>query len=112
MEEEKNKYINCSKCKLKYHNNEDNIKDDFGYNRLGERFKCCVKCRNRAKKYTDKNREKVNEYSRNYREEHKEEQKKYKEKQRINTDKYIVCAHCRLKYINDNEHIEKDFGYN
>ncbi len=108
MEEEKDKYINCSKCKMKYHNNEDNIKDDFGYNRLGVRFKTCLRCRNRAKKYADKNRE----YSQKYREEHKEKIQEYKDKQRINTDKYIVCAHCRLKYINDEEHIAKDFGYN
>ncbi len=112
MEEEKDKYINCSQCKLKYHNNEDNIKNDFGYNRLGERFKCCVRCRNRAKKYADTHKTEISERSQKYREEHKEKQKEYKEKQLTNTNEYIICAHCRLKYINDNEHIEKDFRYN
>ncbi len=51
MEEPKetiNKYITCSNCKCKYHNNDEYIKNDFGYNRLGERFKCCLKCRTRA----------------------------------------------------------------
>ena len=27
-------------------------------------------------------------------------------------DKYIKCSACWCKYINDDEHIEKDFGYN
>ena len=26
-------------------------------------------------------------------------------------DKYIRCSKCRSKYINDEEHISKDFGY-
>ena len=51
-------YIKCSRCKCNYHNNDDNIKLDFGHNRLGERFKNCVKCREKcrevAKKYNEK----------------------------------------------------------
>ena len=43
------KYIKCSNCKCKYHNNEEYIKIDFGFNRLGERYKCCVKCKEKAK---------------------------------------------------------------
>ena len=43
----KDKYLKCSSCKCKYLNEEEHIKTDFGYNRLNERFKCCVKCRNR-----------------------------------------------------------------
>ena len=27
-------YIKCSRCSCKYHNNDDNIKSDFGHNRL------------------------------------------------------------------------------
>jgi len=38
------KHIVCSKCKMKYINDDDNIKTDFGYNRLNERYKKCVKC--------------------------------------------------------------------
>ena len=38
-------YIKCSRCKCKYHNNDESIKDNFGFNRLGETYKCCVKCR-------------------------------------------------------------------
>ena len=26
-------------------------------------------------------------------------------------DTYIVCSNCKYKYINDEEHINKDFGY-
>ena len=25
--------------------------------------------------------------------------------------KYIICSKCKCKYINDEEHINKDFGY-
>ena len=27
-------------------------------------------------------------------------------------DKYIKCSRCKRKYINENEHITRDFGYN
>ena len=40
-----NKYIICSKCHMKFINDDENIKKDFGYNRLNERYKNCVKCR-------------------------------------------------------------------
>ena len=26
-------------------------------------------------------------------------------------DKYVICSKCRSKCINDEEHINKDFGY-
>ena len=42
-------YIKCSRCKCKYHNNDESIKDNFGFNRLGETYKCCVKCGDRWK---------------------------------------------------------------
>ena len=41
------KYIKCSRCKCKYINDNEHIKHDFGYNRLEERYKTCVKCRER-----------------------------------------------------------------
>jgi hypothetical protein len=34
-----------------YHNNDESIKDNFGFKRLGERYKCCVKCRTIKKDY-------------------------------------------------------------
>ena len=44
------KYITCSKCKCKYINDDENIEKDFGYNRLNERYKTCVKCRTKTRK--------------------------------------------------------------
>ena len=32
------KYIKCSRCKCKYINDDNNIKNDFGFTRLNERF--------------------------------------------------------------------------
>ena len=46
MEEQRisEKYINCSACKCKYINDDAQIETDFGYNKLEERYKTCVKC--------------------------------------------------------------------
>ncbi len=44
------KYIKCSKCKCKYINDDEHIKKDFGYNRMNERYKTCVKCRTKTRK--------------------------------------------------------------
>ena len=46
-EGEESKYIVCSKCRCKYINDEENINRYFGYKRLGDRHKTCVKCRTR-----------------------------------------------------------------
>ena len=46
---EGSKYIKCSKCRCKYIYEDEHIKKDFGYNRLEERFKTCVKCRDKDK---------------------------------------------------------------
>ncbi len=45
-----NKYIKCSKCRLKYKNNGIDKAHDFGYNRLGEQLKTCFICRDKQKK--------------------------------------------------------------
>ena len=52
IQQESDKYIKCSMCKKKYHNDDNHIKEDFGYSRLGERFKTCNTCR--AKKLCEK----------------------------------------------------------
>ena len=44
-------YIKCSTCKCKYNNDGDSIKAHFGFNRLNEQVKTCVKCRNRRKQW-------------------------------------------------------------
>ena len=80
---------------MKYHNNEHNIKEHFGYDRLGEPFKTCLKCREQrrksgrecAQRYYDSYRDEVLEKRRTYREQHKEElQEKSKE--------HITCDVC------------------
>ena len=45
--------MKCSRCKCKYINDDDNIKVDFGYNRLNVRFKICVKCRTKTTQVKD-----------------------------------------------------------
>ena len=52
-QQESDKYIKCAMCKCKYINDDEHIKTDFGYNRLNERFKCCVKCRGRSYEYSN-----------------------------------------------------------
>ena len=44
------KYIICSRCNCKYINDDEHIKIDFGYTRLNERYKCCVKCRAKGRR--------------------------------------------------------------
>jgi hypothetical protein len=46
-EDERPKYIICSKCHCKYNNDELNLKRYFGYKRIGDRYKTCIKCRTR-----------------------------------------------------------------
>ena len=47
----KDKSIKCSRCKMKYPNTDDHIKEHFGYNRLGEQLKTCTKCREKRTQY-------------------------------------------------------------
>ena len=47
------KYIKCSKCKCKYINDDKHIDNDFGFNRLNQRYKTCVKCRTKTRKTND-----------------------------------------------------------
>ena len=65
-EHNKDKYIICSGCKSKYINDEEHISNDFGYTRLEERCKTCVKCRARGKvnnvKYYEKHKETCKTY--------------------------------------------------
>ena len=58
-ESKQKQYITCSKCKCKYINDEEHIKNDFGYTRLEERYKTCVKCRDMVKKHYKDNQENI-----------------------------------------------------
>ena len=49
------KYSKCSQCKCKHINDDEHIKQDFGYNRLNIQYKTCVKCRAKGRQnYKDK----------------------------------------------------------
>ena len=81
-QQETPKYIKCSACKCKYLNKDEYIKTDFGYNRLGERFKTCVKCRDR--KYAYMNSEKGEAARKKY----------YESKGRQYNYEKLVCHTC------------------
>ena len=57
---EQDKNIKRKGCKCKYINDEEH-KQYFGYNRLGEQLKSCVKCRSKAKKYQTDNADKTSQ---------------------------------------------------
>ena len=113
---EADKYIKCSKCRCKYINDDEHIKKDFGYNRLEERFKTCVKCRTYSrqqnKEYRQEHQAEITENTRDYRkqyyqhnkEHHKELMKNYKEKQ-LNTEvdeNHKCCTRCyKIKPITE-----------
>ena len=103
-----NKYIKCSKCKCKYINDDKHIKNDFGYNRLEERFKTCVKCQERGriqnKVYRETHREEIAERKKEYNKQHYQDnkeyyrthQKQYQQKQ-LNTEvdeNHKCCTRC------------------
>ena len=48
-ERKNDKYINCSKCKSKYTNDQEHKCNDFGYTRLEQRYETRVRCRVRSK---------------------------------------------------------------
>ena len=51
--ESNSKYINCSKCHMKFINDDEQIKTNFGYNRLNIRYKQCLKCRTYQTEYRE-----------------------------------------------------------
>ena len=99
---EDNKYVKCSKCKCKYINNYEHIKSDFGYNRLGEQFKCCIKCRAINREYTrkwyEKNKDTISANQKQHYNEHREQILEYK---RNYDKKTTICDVCE-KQVNLN----------
>ena len=67
-----NKYIICSRCKMKFINDDENIKPDFGYKRLNERYKQCYNCRCQTTEYRQAHREELKEKANKYYNNHKE----------------------------------------
>ena len=88
-----NKYIKCSRCVRKIINDDDHIKNDFGYNRLEERFKTCVQCRDKKrnmdsyslyKEYYKENRDAILEQKKLYGENNKEQIKEWGQLYKLN----------------------------
>ena len=65
-------YLFCSGCSMKYINDEENIKQDFGYTRLNIRYKSCIQCRARYLKHRESHIEERRENSRTYYQENKD----------------------------------------
>ena len=92
------KYIKCSRCRMKYHNNDDSIKQHFGYNRLDERFKICMKCRqyklDNREKILQQGRERWKEYYEENKSEILEKDQKYIENHKDYLQQSIACDSC------------------
>ena len=56
-------HIVCSRCNCKFITDDEHIKNDLGYNRLGERLKTCAKCRDNSKQYNKRNAEKTTKHA-------------------------------------------------
>ena len=74
-------YDMCGVSFYRYH--KDNVESTFGYNKNGERYKQCVKCRAKAKAYRDAD-DKVEM-----------------------ADVYVKCSSCKCVY----ENIKTDVGF-
>ena len=84
-QDSEDKYIKCSRCKCKYINDDELIKNDFGFTRLGEQLKTCIVCRTKR-----------TQYHKDYYCEHKEQKQEYGkqniEKNIKNKGKNIVAS--------------------
>ena len=71
---------------MKYTNEDNNVNTYFGYNKLGERYKCCCKCREYGRisgaTYRESNKDKLKEYRKTYYQEHKQHIMDYKNEYR------------------------------
>ena len=56
---EQDKHIKCKVCKCKYMNDEEHIKQDFVYNRLGGQLESCVNRRDRTNKDKEKKKQQI-----------------------------------------------------
>ena len=84
-------YIKCSRCHMKFINDDEHIKNDFGYNRLNERYKQCVRCRNNQANYRESHREEINK---KYTEYYKENKEYIIKKTRIYNGEEVDCDVC------------------
>ena len=89
-------YIKCSRCQMKYINNDDHIKKEFGYNRLNERYKTCIACRENRKQYRKSKAEELKTYKHKYWIDHKDDIKKKREQLMKDADE----SDGKIKYCN------------
>ena len=58
-------YIKCTRCYMKFINDDESINEHFGYNRLNKRYQTCKKCRDicnkKQQEYYSENKERLNE---------------------------------------------------
>ena len=94
----KDQYIKCARCKCKYINDDKHIENDFGFNRLGERYKSCVKCRNKGNNYRENNKDKVKDYHHQYWIDNKEtimkNREALKQEAEASNGKILYCNRC------------------
>ena len=91
-------HIKCSRCKCKYINDDAHIQSDFGYNRLNERYKNCVKCRTANRKYNKDNAETIKDALHQYWIDNKDEIMKKRQQLQAEADesdgKIRYCNRC------------------
>ena len=101
-------YIKCSKCRLKYKNNNVDIAHDFGYNRLNEQFKTCFICRDKGKKRREDSKKGITHE--HYDEIDRELRYKYEEEFKIKsqdktmsffTEKEQICRYAKMLFFWD-----------
>jgi hypothetical protein len=99
-----NKYISCSRYKMKYHNNGESIKAHFGFTRLGERLKTCTKYR--AKRHAKQQEPHRKKYNKRYYEECKEHNnaisKEWRDKNKGYLAEQLECELCGSFVSRDN----------
>ena len=85
-------HIQCSRCHMKFINDDEHIKNDFGYNRLNERYKQCVRCRTHGKEKKKEYRAMVKEEMQKTGEYISHRQKQQDLKKHMN--EIIICDVC------------------
>ena len=100
---EVDKYVKCSKCRCKYINDDDHIKNDFGYNRLNERYKTCVTCREKHRKWCNDNKEHKKDYAKQFYSDanNREHIKEYYRTHRGYIREKLICANCNSTVSRD-----------
>ena len=93
-----NKYINCSRCKCKYINDDEHIKNDFGFTRLGKRLSTCTKCREKRKGDCKQCYEEHKDYHKQYYQDNKDNIMKRREQLKKDADAsngaILYCNRC------------------